>query len=92
MLNQVVVVGRIVDIFDNQIVMNIPRSYKNEHGEYDTDTIPVKLTGNIFNNVKEYCKAGDLVGIKGVLESEGITIVVRGDKVTFLSSTKEGGE
>ncbi len=92
MLNQVICVGRIVDMFNNYITIAIPRSYKNSEGNYDTDTLPIKISENIYNNVSEYCKTGDIVGIKGRLESDGAVLTVMCDKVTFLSSKSEGGE
>ena len=94
MLNQTVVVGRIMEINPetNEVLVKVPRSFKNEQGTYDEDIIPTVLSPNIMSNVKEYCKAGDLVGIKGRLESIDMRLTVMGEKVTFLSSSKEGGE
>ena len=94
MLNQVIIVGRIQGFEPFGIVVAIPRYYKNENGEYDTDIIPCELTGNILTNTKEYCNVGDIVGVKGHLESQGISIIIKGEKITFLSSTHntEGGE
>ena len=82
MLNQAVLVGRLVEKpreMINQklfITLAIPRIYK-----------------NIAENTKEYCDKGDLLGIKGRIESEVVdnkkyTIIVA-EKVTFLSSKKE---
>ena len=47
----------------------------------------------INKHTKEYCDKGDLLGIKGRIESEVVdnkkyTIIVA-EKVTFLSSKKE---
>lgn len=95
MLNQVICVGRVSNIFDNYIAITVPRSYKNSKGVYENDIIPVKLSESIFNNVKQYCNTNDIVGIKGKLESEGTLLTVIGEKVTFLSSTTttlKGGE
>ena len=103
MLNQVVLVGRIVsDLEINEtenerkvadITLAIPRSYKNVNGEYDTDFVTCKLWNAIAQNTAEYCKKGDLVGIKGRLQSnEDNSIVVIAEKVTFLSSKKPNEE
>lgn len=107
MLNQIVLVGRLVndpeihkaenDITYSFITLAIPRSYKNEDGEYDTDFIKCKLLNLIATNTKEYCKKGDLIGIKGKIESKTYekddekkyVIEVIAEKVTFLSSKKE---
>lgn len=92
MLNQIVFVGRLTDIKENKeekkakVTLAIPRNYKNENGEYDTDYIPCELNGVIATNTIEYCKKGDLIGIKGRIESENKKIVIKAEKVTFLSS------
>lgn len=89
MLNQVVVVGRIYSIENGELVMAVPRSFKNENGEYDTDYIEVRLSKSIESNVSTYCEKGDLVGVKGRLESDINKMSVVADKVTFLSSKKK---
>ena len=110
MLNQVVLVGRIV--FDLELKKNdsgkkylslmlaIPRSFKNIDGTYDTDFIRCIVWDNVASNTSEYCKKGDIVGLKGRLQSrlverndkkENIMEVI-GEKVTFLTSSKEKEE
>lgn len=89
MLNQVVVVGRIYSIKNGELVMAVPRSFKNDNGEYDTDYIEAKLSKSIMDNVSSYCEIGDLVGIKGRLESDINKMFVIAEKVTFLSSRKK---
>ena len=110
MLNQVVLVGRIV--FDLELKKNdsgkkylslmlaIPRNFKNIEGTYDTDFIRCIVWDNVASNTSEYCKKGDIVGLKGRLQSrlverndkkENIMEVI-GEKVTFLTSSKEKEE
>jgi single-strand DNA-binding protein len=98
MLNQTVLVGRLVDtptIEKNKeargtkIKLAIPRSYKNTEGDYDTDFITWLGWGGIADNVTEYCKKGDLIGVKGRLEQQDNNVVVVAEKITFLSSKKE---
>lgn len=104
MLNQTVIVGRIVKDLGltetedgNKIVdltIAVPRSFKNSDGEYDTDYIDCTLCNGIAENTVEYCKKGDLVGIKGRIETnqyeeDGTTVKntkIVAEKVTFLSS------
>lgn len=102
MLNQVVLVGRlskevILEETENEkkvanITLAVPRSFKNEYGEYETDFINCILWNSIAENTSEYCEKGDLVGIKGRLESKNEKVYVIGEKVTFLSSNKKKGE
>ena len=80
------------------ITLAVPRSYKNSNGEYETDFIDCVLWTGIAENTSEYCKRGDILGVKGrvqtrVLEmpdekKRHITEVVA-EKVTFLSSNKK---
>lgn len=106
MLNQIVVVGRLVsdpEIKETEngdkvsyITLAVSRCYKNDAGIYETDFIPVKLFKNIAENTADYCKKGDIVGVKGRLQTkqeEGKNIIeIVAEKVTFLSSRKEKEE
>ena len=99
MLNQVVIVGRLVsdpqinetenEIKVATITLAVPRSYKNVDGEYETDFITCTLWNGIAGTTAEYCKKGDLIGIKGRLQSNDNKLEVVAEKVTFLSSKKE---
>lgn len=105
MLNQLVIVGRLVS--DPQInetengkkvcniTLAVPRSYKNADGIYERDFIPVVLWKGIAENTVEYCKKGDLVGIKERIQRvcandytcNGYPILeIVAEKVTFLSN------
>ena len=97
MLNQLVLVGRLVS--DPQInetengrkvsviTLAVPRNYKNANGEYDTDFINCMLWKGIAENTVEYCRKGDLLGVKGRLERlSGNELQAVAEKVTFLSN------
>ena len=104
MLNQVVMVGRLTTNLELKeegekktaiLTLAIPRSFKNADGTYDTDFITCILWNAIAESTAEYCKKGDIVGVKGRLQSneyenEDGTInyktEVIAEKVTFLSS------
>lgn len=99
MLNQTVLVGRIVSdpklnetINDKKVTivpLAVQRSFKNEEGEYATDFIPCVLWDGVAQNVVEYCKKGDLIGIKGRIQSTADKIELIAERVTFLSSNKQ---
>ena len=107
MMNQVIVVGRLVATHEvretengkkvTNVTLAVPRSYKNMDGNYDTDFIECTLFNAIATNTSEYCKKGDVVGVKGRIqidnyEKDGVKKKVTqiiADKVTFLSSAKE---
>lgn len=107
MLNQLVMVGRLtkeptIQKLENgkersYITLAIPRSYKNSEGIYETDFISVILFDSIARNTCEYCKKGDLVGVKGRVQSRLIkeddsnknVMEVIAERITFLTSKKE---
>lgn len=97
MLNNVVLVGRLVEIqtlFENdtkstEIVLSIPRNFKNAQGKYDNDFIKCILQKSLAETTCEYCEIVDIVGIKGRIESNNGGMCVIAEKVTFLSSKKE---
>ena len=112
MLNQIVLVGRLTrNITVNKsdkgnrvatIPLAIPRSFKNSDGTYDTDFIDCVAFDHIADNTSEYCEKGDIVGIKGRIQTRIIedekgqketVMEIIAEKVTFLSShTKEEKE
>lgn len=78
------------------ITVAVQRAFKNPDGIYESDFIRCNLWNGIATNVSEYCKKGDLVGIKGRIqirsyeeneETKYITEIIV-DKVSFLSSKK----
>ena len=104
MLNQVVLVGRIVvdpEITKTEnnkkmtiLTVAVPRAYKNMEGAYDTDLIKCVLWAGIAETTCEYCKKGDIVGIKGRIQSRSYeteeekryVVELIAEKVTFLTS------
>ena len=108
MLNNTVLVGRLVsdpELFETEsgkkvtrITLAVPRPYKNVNGEYDTDYIGCKLWQGVAQSTTEYCKKGDLLGVKGRIQTssyeteQGIKYIteVIAEKITFLSSKNKG--
>ena len=108
MLNQAVLVGRLTSDLELQekengkqlvtLTLAVPRSYKNEEGSYATDFIDVVPWNAIASNTAEYCRKGDMIGIKGRIQTSTyeledgskrkVTEIIA-EKVTFLSSKKE---
>ena len=105
MLNQIVIVGRLTSDPEvvksedgkerSQITLAVPRSYKNADGEYDTDFVDCVLWNGVATNTAEYCKKGDIVGVKGRIQTNNYetedgekrkSTSIVAEKVTFLSS------
>lgn len=78
-MNNCMFIGRIVNDIEVKesdngkksayLTVAVPRSYKNADGEYDTDFINCVLFGNIAERTSEFCKKGDMVALKGRMES-----------------------
>ena len=105
MMNHIMLVGRLVNKPEvaetetskqrSQITIAVPRSYKNADGIYETDFVDCILWDGIATNAMEYCNKGDLIGIRGRIQTNSYetesgekrksTLVVA-DKLTFLSS------
>lgn len=107
MLNQVIIAGRIVNIKEitnnctgktkAEMIVAVPRSYKNIDGNYETDFIACTIWGEIAQTTMEYCKQGDIVGVKGRIETQpsinsdnstSYKMEIVAEKVSFLSSGK----
>lgn len=105
-MNQLVLVGRLTNITEIQetengeknceITLAVSRNYKNADGVYETDYINCKVWRNIAGSVTEYCKVGDILGIKGRLQSlpseekdnSNLQLGVVAERITFLSNQK----
>lgn len=105
-MNQVILVGRLTsdpeittsenNVKRSSITIAVNRPYKNSEGIYETDFIRCILWNNIASNTCEYCHTGDIIGIKGRLqtrsyeenETKKYIMEVIAEKITFLSSNK----
>lgn len=107
MLNQSILVGRIVrdpEVRETEsgnkvtnITLAVQRPYKNINGEYDTDFISCVLWKGVAETTAEYCKKGDLIGVRGRIQTRTVDLTdetrhnlmeVIAERVTFLSSKK----
>lgn len=93
MLNQVILVGRLVrdpdltELEDGRTVSTITvavtRGFKNgETNEYDTDFINCTLWQGIAESTYQYCKKGSTIGIKARLATKKIELE-EGKSFTF---------
>ena len=111
MLNQIVIVGRLTSNPEvvksedgkerSQITLAVPRSYKNADGEYETDFLNVVSFGPVAETTSAYCKKGDLLGIKGRVETSVYenadgekkkSTQIIADKISFLCSKQKAEE
>lgn len=91
MLNQLVLVGRIVkkpELREAEnskkysfITLAVPRSFKNMNGEYDTDFVDCVLWDSVAASTVRYCNKGDIVGVKGRIQTR---IVEKAENKKYL--------
>lgn len=107
MHNMVYLIGRLTENPETKVYedgkekltinLAVQRSFKNEDGLYETDYLRCVLWNALAEHTCEYCRKGDLVGIKGRIQTrsyeddEGtvkyITEIIV-DKISFLASAK----
>lgn len=107
MINQVSLIGRLVrtpELFETEtgkkgsfVTLAVGRQYKNQDGEYETDFIDCTLWTGVAERTAEYCKTGDIIGIRGRLQTRIIEnddgskykrMDVIAERVTFLASAR----
>ena len=110
-MNQFVGVGRLVakpEVKESEngkkyinYTIAVQRSYKNADGEYETDFLDVVSFGQVAESTAEYCEKGDIIGVKGRIETSNYEIEdgekrkstqIIADRVTFLSSKEKADE
>ncbi|MBE6155478.1 MAG: single-stranded DNA-binding protein [Firmicutes bacterium] len=106
-MNHVVLVGRLVEEPKvtttetgkqvTSVTVAVTRNFKNPEGIYESDFIRCVLWNGIAANTSEYCHTGDVIGVKGRLQTSNyndengkrhFVMEVVAEKVTFLSSNK----
>lgn len=104
MMNQAMLVGRLTkdpEVVENEsgtkysnLTIAVPRNYKNADGIYETDFIEITLWNSIAENTSEYCRKGDLIGVRGRIQVDSYEVEgekrssqkIVADRITFLSS------
>ena len=109
-MNQVTLVGRLVktpELFVSEngnkgsfITLAVGRPFKNQDGEYATDYIDCTLWMHIAENTAEYCKTGDIIGVRGriqtrIIENDDGTkykkTEIVAERVSFLATKEKDG-
>lgn len=88
--NQLILLGKIQKIINSTkkeatFLIDFTDSNNNHH------CIPIYVAGCIVDKMKEYCTLNDVIGIKGSISTDknNNIIITIGDKITFLSSSKQ---
>ena len=106
-MNQVLLVGRLTKDPEmdekvdgkklSHITLAVQRPFKNVDGVYEADFVRCILWNAVAENTMEFCKMGDVVGIKGRLETQTYEdkdgkikyfVQVVAEKISFIASKK----
>lgn len=97
-MNNLIVVGRLVSDVELKTSENdkkmcsfklaVTRSFKNINGIYDTDFISCVAFDLLAMKLKDYCKKGDLIGVRGRLQCQDVEgkMVVITERLSFVSN------
>lgn len=104
-MNNVILIGRLTndleikEVGENKVInfsLAVPRNYKNKDGEVETDFINCTVWNATADNMKEFCKKGDMLAVEGTLvtstyekdEVKHYKTEVRVDRIKFLQPKK----
>ncbi len=81
-MNNLILTGRLtedpkVEILEDgtsitTVTLAIPRNYKNSEGIYETDFIKCNIWKGMAEATKDYCHKGDIIGVRGRIQSKVI--------------------
>ena len=79
MINVFVVIGKVLEKPEMKetpngtkhttLLLNVERGFRNSEGVYEYDQIAVEVWRASAETVVDYCKVGDMMGIKGRIQS-----------------------
>ncbi len=88
-MNQAIFIGRLRETIKMKnytiLIFEHKRSYKNLDGEYESDLLPVYAYPIPPLNIEN----GDLVGVKGKLETMDGQLIIRAERFSILNMYKE---
>lgn len=79
------VIGRVLEI-NGDVLTILWQESKEPHKEHK---VFIDMSNTISDNVKQYCKHGDIMGIKGMVCNQNSLVA---EKISFLSSKKDTEE
>ena len=74
--------------FNSLIKINDKVSYLNiyQHHEDEDVIIPVIIFNKCIDHLKKSCEPGDLIGIKGHIDTDDNGLIIKAIKITFLNT------
>lgn len=85
-LNSLILVGK----YDSLKKINNNISYLNIYQYHEEDTIiPVIIFDKGAEQLKKACNPGDLIGIKGHIDTDDDSLIIVTDKITFMHTKRD---
>lgn len=86
MLNEFIIVGKIKSIPSlNKDRESYVFGLLSEVEEYGESIIPIKINRAMAQNMIDYTKVGNVIGVKGKIVADSRKIILKASKITFLS-------
>lgn len=92
MLNQIIIVGVLKELPQLKettssikyatLTLKVQRNFRNSEGAFEADIIHCTLWRGIAENCIDICKVGDVIAVKGRIQSHPYTT---DDKVTYMN-------
>lgn len=94
MFNQVFLVGRIAEDYSkDSSILTVEIKKNGTDNMFETESVDVTIKGSISQSLSQYCKKGDIIGIKGtvqsIIEDNVKKNLIVANKITLMNSKKE---
>ena len=85
MLNEFIMVGKINSIPSlNKDRENYVFGLLSEVEEYGESVVPIKINRSMAQNMIDYTKVGNVIGVKGKIVADNKKVILKASKITFL--------
>jgi hypothetical protein len=87
MLNQAIIVGRVVNVAWDTVFVNCQRNFRNKEGIYETDKLEIHIPKN-FNMTNLTFEVDSIIAVKCRLEQEdfGKQLMLIAEKISIVDS------
>lgn len=77
-INMVTIVGKYEGMNWEDLLLNVGR-------EDETKIIPIRVAGNMIDELHDCCEVGKTIGVKGSVDIEiGTGVIIRADRISII--------
>lgn len=86
MLNQVILVGKVVEKGETTVIIQVKRTFDQHEKEFDT--IALNLSDGLIEQSLIYLKEGSTIGAKCYIKETDGVLTLEVEKITFIQTKK----